>query len=88
MRLGDLIEALNTLAAELPDGLDAEVSGGACDGHGTTLTEHIEVTPLSRVAPDGQLKASTGLLRVHVHGDDVSYAPGVAEGSDQEMPDT
>lgn len=88
MRLGKLIDGLVELARELPDGLDSEVVGGSCDGHGISLTGHLEVTTLSWTMQDGRPKAPIGLVRVHAHGDGVNYVPGVAERADNEMPDS
>lgn len=81
MRLGDAIDGLVALAAQLPDGRDAEIVAGACDGRGLATTADVEITTMTRVGPDGTSRPPTGLLRVHAHGDGVEYLPGVAESS-------
>lgn len=87
MRLGDLIDALERLAEHVPGGWDAELIGGACDGTGLATTGIIEVTTFTRVAPDGTQVGAAGLVRVHAHGENVAYLPGVAENADREPPE-
>lgn len=84
MRLGDLINALEVLTEHVPGGWDAELVGGACDGRGLATVGAIEVTTFARVAPDGAQLVEAGLVRIHTHGDDVAYLPGVAEHTDRE----
>lgn len=86
MTIGELIEALADTALSVPGGWDAEVVAGVCDGHGLATTPRIEVTALTRVPATGGPQARVGLIRVHAHGDDVTYLPGVAEAVDDESP--
>jgi len=79
VRIGDLIAELTRLAGELPDGEDAQVLFGSCDGHGLHLAEEAEVTTLTRTSPSGAPRPPAGLLRVHTHDEGAVYLPGVAE---------
>lgn len=81
--LGDVINALAALAERLPDGPDAELDAGVCDGHGLTTTSRFEVTTLTEVTQAGAPRAPRPLIRVHTHGADAVYRPGVAEAVDE-----
>ena len=86
MRLGDVIGALTALAERLPDGLDAELDAGVCDGHGLTTTPRFEVTTLTEVTQGGAERSPRPLIRVHAHGAGAVYRSGVAERVDAEPP--
>lgn len=84
MRLGDLIEALDRLAENLPGGHDAEIVLGVCDTRGLTVTPRMEVAAFTRIPAGGGRPAPAGLIRVHLHGDDLVYLRGIADGVDQD----